>query len=771
VIKLLSPELSYGLSVERFEREIALAAALQQAHIVPVITAGDVDGLPWYSMPYVDGESLRARMNRGPVPFDEATRILTDVGRALAYAHAHGVVHRDIKPENVLLSGDSAMVADFGIAKALNASRTLAPGGTLTGVGTSLGTPAYMAPEQAAGDDIDARADLYAWGMIAYELLAGRHPFANKTTAQQLIAAQIAETPAPLLTVCPTLPPRVAALVDRTLAKRPDERPSSATEVVRALEDRGPASTRDKAPLRPPIMVNYRARTWGMTAGVVVLLGGIALWLLHNRASSGTAVANNSGGGKITTLAVLPFVNIGADSKDEYFSDGMTDELAHALEILPGLKLAGRTSSYSFKGKNLPAAEIGRALGVAGLVEGTVERSGDRLRVSAELTSATDGKVRWSNTYERPAGDVFTVQDELTSAIVAALAPALRGERAESVASESRGTTNAKAYDLYLRGHYFWAKRGGANLTLAADYFRQAIAADPRFARAQAGLAMTYGVMPFYARDPADSFPLLALRYATQAIALDSTLADAHAAMANALSDNGRYADAEAEHQRTLALEPDNSTAHQWHGDNLMALGKGSEAVAEMRKAIALDPLSVSAHTDLAIALFDTRDFNGAAEASRRALQLGAGYVYALIGASYVFAGERDSAVKFASLAEKTSSDDPGTRVQLPLIYAANGQWDDIARLRAAIARDPQSDPSGLFAAELALAEGDHAPLLRVLETPAGRRAWWFTFYSLGCSPMLDPIANEPQFRALLQQQHVQSCTGSSPWPLTLRPE
>lgn len=772
-IKVLSPELAHGLSVERFEREIALAAALQQAHIVPVITAGVVDGLPMYIMPYIDGESLRARMNKGPVPFDEATTILADVARALAYAHAQGVVHRDIKPENVLLSSGSAVVTDFGIAKAVSVSRTQAPGGTLTVVGTSLGTPAYMAPEQAVGDEVDARADIYAWGVMAYELLAGRHPFAGRTTAQQLIAAQIAEPPQPLRStpgVRDTVPARVAALVERTLAKRPDERPSSATELVRALEDRHSVESHAIVSRAATRGIMRDARVWSITAIALVLLAGGTLWQLRRHASANAIAGRTADASTISTLAVLPFVNIGGDPKDEYFSDGMTDELAHSLETLPGLKLAGRTSSYAFRGRNVPAAQIGRTLDVAGLVEGTVQRAGNRLRVSAQLTSAIDGKVRWSDTYERPAGDVFTVQDELTSAIVAALAPALRGERAENVASESRGTTNAAAYDLYLRGQYFWSKRGAGNLARAADYFLKAVAADPRFARAQAGLSMTYGVLPFYVDDPADSFPELALRYAGQAISLDSTLTDAHTAMANALSDNGRYVDAEVEYDRTLALAPGNATAHQWHGDNLLALGKGSEAVAEMRKAVELDPLSVPAHTDLGVALFDTRDFRGAIPVARRALQLGGDYVNGLIGASYLFAGEPDSALAFGLRGARITPDDPQTRLQLPLIYAANGRRDLIAQLRARARRDPTSARAGLLTAMIALAEGDRTPMLRVLQTPAGRRAWWFAYYSLGCAPVLDPLANDPEYHALLQQQHVARCSGSSPWPVKATP-
>ncbi|HJU69317.1 MAG TPA: serine/threonine-protein kinase, partial [Gemmatimonadaceae bacterium] len=236
VVKVLSPETAEGMSAERFTREIRLAAALQDPHIVPVLTAGQTaDGLPYFTMPFVSGEPLRARMERGRVTPDEALRILRDVAEALEYAHARGVVHRDIKPENVLLSGRNAVVADFGIAKAMSAARDDAGVAPLTAVGTSLGTPAYMAPEQAVGDHVDHRADLYAWGMMAYELLAGAHPFAEKTTQRQLVAAQVAETPPPLGEREPGLPNGLTALVMACLAKDPSDRPADASAVLAAL--------------------------------------------------------------------------------------------------------------------------------------------------------------------------------------------------------------------------------------------------------------------------------------------------------------------------------------------------------------------------------------------------------------------------------------------------------------------------------------------------------------------------------------------------------
>ncbi|HJR67797.1 MAG TPA: serine/threonine-protein kinase, partial [Gemmatimonadaceae bacterium] len=236
VVKVLSPETAEGISAERFTREIRLAAALQHPHIVPVLTAGQtVDGLPYYTMPFVTGESLRARMGRGRLPVHEVLRVLHDVAEALEYAHAHGVVHRDIKPENVLFAGRNAVVADFGIAKAMTAARADAGMSALTLVGTSLGTPAYMAPEQAAGDHTDHRADLYAWGMMAYELLADRHPFADKKTQRQLVAAQVSETPMPLDERQPGLPPGLGALVMACLAKDPSDRPADASAVLAAL--------------------------------------------------------------------------------------------------------------------------------------------------------------------------------------------------------------------------------------------------------------------------------------------------------------------------------------------------------------------------------------------------------------------------------------------------------------------------------------------------------------------------------------------------------
>ena len=743
VIKVLSPELSQGLSGERFEREIGLAAGLQQANIVPVISAGDVNGLPWYSMPYVDGESLRARMERGIVAPADAIAILKDVARALAYAHERGVIHRDIKPENVLLSGDAAVVTDFGIAKAVSASKTQAPGGTLTQVGTSIGTPAYMAPEQAVGSEVDQRADIYSWGVMAYELLAHAHPFAGKTTAQQLVAAHIAEVPRPLPAGTPA-----AKLIARTLEKDPAKRPASAKELIDVLNG---VSTVERVAGEAP------ARRWTMIAVglAVVVLIAVSAVMVARRTTTDSASPQS---GAISTIAVLPFVNTGGDPKDEYFSDGMTDELAHALSQLPGLRLAGRMSSFSFKGRSADARDVGKALDVAGIVEGTVRRSGDRLRVTASLTSTTDGKQRWSNSYESTAKDVFTVQDELTRAIVAALAPALRGQQPTNVAQQSRGTNNAEAYDFYLKGRHFWQERGAQNLLRSVDNYRQAIARDSAFARAYAGLSMVYVVMPSYVGDPADTLTPMGIAAARKALALDSTTLDARLALAFAELHEGSP-------EKSLLLlagvvkdAPDNATAHQWYANSLTAAGRTDEAVAEYARAAAIDPLSAVIPSNLAYSLAAAGRLPEAVRAIQRTIQLDPHFWDAPAMSIYILNGQADSALVHLGEIQRGDSSEVTLRGMTALAYAAKGRWAQVDSIRK-LASAP------LDVGLIALADGNPAPLGRFMRTLSGRNEWFQAFVSLRCSPLLAPLRSDASLASV-----VGSNCPVIPWPIKPRP-
>jgi serine/threonine-protein kinase len=480
VIKVLPPEMAAGDSIERFKREIQLAAKLQQANIVPLLAAGDADGLPYYVMPYVRGESLRARLARdGELPVAESIGILREVARALADAHEHGVVHRDIKPDNVLLSGGSAVVTDFGVAKAL----TAASGGEavdITDLGMALGTPAYMSPEQASADPhVDHRADIYALGCMAYELLTGQTPFAGRTPAATL-AAHVSERPDSIERRRASVPPGLAALVARCLEKRPSDRPQSAQEVLHALD----ALATPSGGTAPATRGGGRW-TMGVTAAGVVVLVIIAVFGMH--AIRGRSA--QSAGSAIHSVAVLPFENVGGDTSTLYFADGMRDELATALGEVPSLSVASRTSSYAFRGKSgVTPRDIGRELGVDAILEGTVRRSGDQLRIAAQLTRASTGLSLWSESFDRRMTDVFAVQEELGRAIAAALGTAVRGGSSTSGANvsvaKSRGTSNQVAYDLYLRARYFLNAR---QISPALRYFDEAVKLDSSFAQSLAG--------------------------------------------------------------------------------------------------------------------------------------------------------------------------------------------------------------------------------------------------------------------------------------------
>jgi serine/threonine-protein kinase len=605
------------VNVARFRREIELAAALQHPHIIPLLSAGESAGVLYYTMPYVQGETLRARLIRGgELSVAEAVRVLREMADALAYAHAEGVVHRDIKPENILLSGSArgsagawhALAADFGVAKAL-AAATSAEGG-LTSTGVVLGTPAYMAPEQAAGDPgTDQRADLYALGVVAYETLTGQAPFAGRPS-QALLAAHATEPPEPITTRRPSLPAGLAALVMRLLEKRPADRPQSAEEVLRELEaitspSAGGTAAAPAAPAAPaaartaPRRTQRRLLPWA--AGAVVLLAAVGTsaywrWGRGERGRAETARPVTGAPSAVQSVAVLPLVNVGNDTATEYFTDGMTEELIGALAKVPGLQVAARTSSFAFKGKRLSVRTIGDSLKVGAVVEGSVRRSGQRLRVSAELVSVTTGYQLWAESYDRELTEVFQLQDELARAIVSALQVKLIGPGEAPLVRQA--TRSPAAHDLYLQGRSFWNQRTAGALRTAVRYFERAIALDSSYAEAYAGLAQAYVLFPNYDVSnydvslPREAYPK-AEAAALRALALDSTLAEAHAALAVGKRNyEWDWPGAEREFRRALALDPSDATAHSWYAGYLSATGRHAEALAEIDRALALDPLS-----------------------------------------------------------------------------------------------------------------------------------------------------------------------------------
>jgi eukaryotic-like serine/threonine-protein kinase len=745
VIKILPPELAHAVSGERFRQEIRFAARLTHPHIVPLLAAGESDGLPYYTMPYVEGESLRARLAQGPLRLAEVVSLLRDVARALAYAHEHGVVHRDIKPDNVLLAAGTAMVTDFGVAKAVSAATGAGQSG-ITTLGVVLGTPAYMAPEQGAGDPAtDHRADLYAFGCLAYEALTGTPPFAGRSPAE-LIAAHAIAPPEPLARRRPDVPPALAELVMRCLAKRAGDRPQSAAEVLQALDE---MPARGRSP---------RRRTLAVVAGMLAIIAGLGVVLWPDRRTPPT------GGDPLHSVAVLPFVNTGGNPDDEYFSDGMTDELAHALAGLPDIRVAGRTSSYAYKGKAATVQEIGRALGVRGIIAGTVRRAGDRLRVTVQLSSAADGFQRWSHEYERGSADVFEVQDELTRAIVAELEPTLRGTAA-AVASERRGTGNPEAYEHYIRGRYFWQRRGAVGLLKAIDEYRAAIARDSAFARAWAGIALVYVVLPAYHAVDADSLNQLGIAAARRALALDSTVADAHLALASALQNEVQLAAADAEFRRVVSLVPNDPTAYLWHSATLQAQGRVDDALEASRRASTLDPLSAVIITDQAAVLLAGRRYPEAFAAARRALELDSTFTWAhvILAQLHGVTGRPDSALAQLGLDPPRDPGGlwrgPGWRGMAVWAYSLAGRRREVERMRSEISRHP-SQQSSYDALMAAMAVGDLEGAVAGLARGLARHELLGVEASPGCTPVLDPLRGLRSYRELMRRYGIRVCEG-----------
>src|SRR4051812_20597395 len=568
VIKVLPPEMAAYVSTERFKREIALAAQLQQANIVPLLSAGDADGLPYYTMPYVDGESLRARLSReGEMPVGEAVGILKEVARALAYAHQRGVVHRDIKPDNILLSGGSAMVTDFGVAKAVYAARTLTPEQAeavndptaLTSLGMAIGTPAYMAPEQALGDpQTDHRADLYAFGVMAYEMLSGHPPFQGRST-QALFAAHTIEKPESVAKRRPNVPAPLAALVMRCLEKRPADRPRSANEIVQSLEAIvTPSDPRPALQLASPT-----SRTWWAVAALLVVVAGVAAWRVMRPTA---APADKS-------IAVLPFTSLGGAAVDSFFLEGMSEEISGVLGKVPSLKVIGSSSVHTAKAKGLDDRALGKLIGASSLLQGSVQRAGDRVRIIAHLVNAENSVQLWSGTYNFDFKDIFAVQDTIAKAIAAEL----RANFAAAAPIVRTATMNPEAHTLLLRGLYLWNRRTGKTIPAAIALFEQAVAKDSSYAEAYAYIGMGEVLRTTYTDTTEQESLAKAEAAARRAIAMDSTLAGPHCVLGWVYTAKYQNGEAEREYKRAIEINPSFATAYQWYSQLLGHLGRTDE--------------------------------------------------------------------------------------------------------------------------------------------------------------------------------------------------
>jgi serine/threonine-protein kinase len=753
-IKVIRPDVAAGLGTDRFLAEIKLTASLQHPHILGLIDSGVIATAErgerlFYVMPYVAGETLRGRLAReGALPVRDAASLLAEVADALACAHGHGVIHRDIKPENILLGHGHAMVTDFGVAKALHRSLT---DRSITSSGMSIGTPAYMAPEQAVGDpNVNHKADLYALGVVLYEALTGHTPFAGPDLANMVAAALTRPAPS-VSTVLPTCPASLVALVAALLERDPARRPESAAEVRDALRSSVvgvPAS----APYAPPTARTRRVRFRAGIAIAVLLIAGLAVarqWRAWYTSARPASVARTP-----RSIAVLPFENLNGDSASDYLGDGIAEELIVELgRRLPGVRVASRTSTFAMKGRGTNVGEVGKRLRVDAVLESSVRRENDRIRVTTRLVDVGRDSVLWAEEYNSQLRSMLSVQDSMAHNIVRALRGALGGE---SGGVEARSwIPDVDAYQDYLRGRRYLGLRQPGAMTSAIASFNAAISRDSTFALAYAGLAHAYSLAaPFESRAPHTVFPLARIA-AERALALDSAVAEAHTALGMVSMFYDWDWPAAGRHlKRGVELNSSYAEGHLFYAWYHLFRGQLLSADGEISEAYLLDPLSVVIATRRgAILQYRGRDAD-AIPYFRHALEIDSTFFYAraALAVAFLRTGQRDSARRFVPRNEVH----PGTAesafpswvlVQLGDTAGARRQLRTLQDLGR------RSYVSGDGLAGVLAVLGDTARALDLLAGAERERA--FTLPWLPRLPMFDAIRGSERYRRLIRRVGV----------------
>ncbi len=676
-LKVLHPDLAASLGPDRFLREIKLAARLNHPHILPLHDSGEAAGFLYYVMPYVEGESLRERLDRErQLPIEEAVHHARAIASALDYAHRQNIVHRDIKPENVMLYEGEAMVMDFGIAKAVSS----AGADTLTQTGMMVGTPAYVSPEQAAGEtNLDGRSDQYSLACMLYEMLSGERAFSGPT-AQAVMAKRFTETAKPLRSLRGSIPESVERAVTRAMSTDVAARYKTAAQFAQALASSSFSTPTDTSTLPQQTISSAKS------------------------------------------VAVIPFSNMSTDAENEYFADGMAEEIINALSKIQSLRVASRTVSFALKGKNEDLTEVGRKLHVSTVLDGSVRRMGNRVRITAQLVNVADGYQLWSDRYDREMEDIFAIQDDISQSIVKALRVILSED--EKKAIEKSRTVNVEAYDYYIRGRQFFHQLRRKSLEYARQMFNRAIDVDPEYALAYAGVADCCSLLYMYF-DANDVNLRQADLASRKALELEPGLAEAHVARGLAVSLSKKYDEAEHEYESAMRLDPKLFEAAYFFARARLAQGQPAEAAKLFERASSLRPEDFQSVYFLAQASKSRGMDAEAKDYYRRAfqlieerLELNPDDVRALILAAGALAslGDQNKALDFIGRALEVDPDDPGILYNIACSYANLDKPEDAL-----------------------------SALERAVEKGYARKDW------MDNDPDLEPIRNSPRYKALLQ--------------------
>jgi eukaryotic-like serine/threonine-protein kinase len=743
-IKVLTPSgASDPLERARFEREAQVISSLNHPHICTLYDVGHQDGVDFLVMECLEGETLEHRLRRGPMSIDDALRCAIDVADALDQAHRNGVIHRDLKPGNIMLTKSGAKLLDFGLAQpwlaAWSANEEPAEGvptnTALTIKGMVMGTPGYIAPERLRGSDSDASADLFAFGAVLYEMATGRRAFPGATAAD-VVQAVLAGPPPSLFQVRPEAPRSLDRIVDRCLAPDPEERWQTSRDLLSEL--RWVAEERE----RPPPNRRRKIITFvGIAAAVALAIIASTRWPRP--------------AGPINSIAVLPLENASGDPDLEFLTDGITEGVIRALSPTPGLKVMSGASVFNFKGKAKDLPAIAKTLHVKALLLGRLEQRAGILSVSMEMIDAADSRQLWGAHYTRTTAGTPSIENDIAREV----ADSLRLQMAGSADARraTRFTESTVAYELYLKGRYYWNRRTPDDLMRSVEFFKQAIAADPRYALAYAGLADAYDVLGSNGYDvlpPSDVVPK-AKAAARRAIELDDQLAEAHAAMGFVLRYEWDRDAAGLEHERSVALNPNYATGRQWLASHYWTQGRFDEALAQLEAARDLDPLSPVISLNLGRHYYYTRDFDRAIEHFRRTLALDNHFFIAgqLLAVAHLQKGARDLAREQL----RATPAPPGPFLGL-LSYMRGVTGDRqgallvLAELKALSAR--RYIPAyALATAYVSLDMKDAA--FEQLDLAVAERSPYLDYMNL--EPTMDLLREDPRFDAILSRIHLRA--------------